>query len=440
VQWLENEPGIEEAKAEYRRGKKKPINGVAQSIEGRPLGWLGSAQCDSRAEPRANLFNCMLALREDVRILDLFAYDEMLRAPILQRPIPGKLIVQDPFSARPVRDEDVSNLQEWLQMAGLEKIGRDVVHQAVDLRAHEQAYHPVGDYLSALRWDRVDRLDNWLKRYLGADDTEYHLTIGAMFILMMVARILEPGCKADYMLVLEGQQGAMKSTTCQILGGRWFSDALPDVKSAGKDVAQHLNGKWLIEVAELSALDKAEASALKAFITRAVERYRPSYGRKEVIEPRQCVFIGTTNESTYLRDKTGGRRFWPVKIGAVDIPALILDRDQLFAEAVVRYRAGSRWWPEASFERQFIVPEQEARYEADAWEDTIATFLSGRSRVTLSEIARDALGMDNRQIGTLDQRRIRAALLRLEWIEGKRTGKGRWWVPSDAVTGSDAPT
>lgn len=409
-----------------------PLAGIAAPAVHSATAWLGSAQCDSRAEPRANLYNAMLALREDPRIADLFAYDEMLRAPMLTRLVPGRVLQEDTgFEPRPARDDDVSTLQELLQRAGLEKIGKDVVHQAVDLRAHERAFHPVRDYLSALQWDRNPRLSGWLTAYLGAEDNEYTQRIGPMFLQMMVARIIEPGCKADYMLVLEGPQGAMKSTACQVLGGRWFSDALPDVKSAGKDVAQHLNGKWLIEVAELSALDKAEASALKAFITRAVERYRPSYGRKEVIEPRQCCFVGTTNEPTYLRDKTGGRRFWPVKVGTVDIAALVADRDQLFAEAVATHRGGARWWPDAEFEREFIAPEQEARYEADAWEDEIAAFLALKTRVTLGEVARDALGLDVRNWGTHDQRRVRSALIRLQWVEGKRTGKARWWIKED---------
>jgi predicted P-loop ATPase len=407
----------------------RKVRSVSREIRGT---WLDHCQTNEDGDPIANLANVMLALRDDPTVSGLFSYDEMLRAPVLLYPIPARIVAEEnpDFRARPVRDTDVTALQEWLQIAGLVRVSKDTVHQAVDLRAMERAFHPVRGYLDGLKWDGVSRLQSWLHTYLGAEATDYHNGIGRMFFIAMVARIYEPGCKADYMVCLEGPQGARKSTACSILGGDWFSDSLPDIRS-GKDVPQHLNGKWLIEVAELSALDKAEAAALKAFITRPDERYRPSYGRKEVHEPRQCVFIGTTNKAAYLRDETGGRRFWPVKVGIINTTKLAADRDQLFAEAVYLYRKEVKWWPTQAFEAEHIAPQQEARYEADAWEDKIAEYLGASEKTTILAVARSALFIDLPKIGTAEQRRIAAALERLGWRRAARGNNGeRLWERS----------
>ncbi len=388
--------------------------------------WKFGWQRTKDKRPLNNLANALHALRHAVQVQNAFAYDEMLRADMLLEAVPE---VEDFDGPRPVRDTDITAVQEWLQREGLTTIGQATVHQAVEARARERAFHPVRDYLDGLRWDGVLRLDKWLSYYLGADHSPYTAVIGRLFLIAMVARIYEPGCKSDYMLVFENEQGTKKSQACAVLAGKWFSDSLPDVRSAGKDVAQHLNGKWLIEVAEMSALDKADAAALKAFITRPVERYRPSYGRKEVIEPRQCMFIGTTNKTTYLRDETGGRRFWPVKTGAVDLEALKHDRDQLFAEAVQLYRQGQQWWPNQEFEKELIAPEQEARFEPDAWEQAIAEYLVKPPEVvTVLGVAEFALGLDKARVGRAEQNRVIAALERLGWVRGTRTGSTRPWV------------
>jgi predicted P-loop ATPase len=259
----------------------------------------------------------MLALRADPAVKDCLACDEMFCGPILMQPIPGGITTSTP---RPVTDDDVGALQVWLQRAGLHRVSRDTTHQAVDLRARECAFHPVRDYLDALVWDQRPRLQHWLTTYFGSEASPYTQGIGDKFLISMVARILQPGCKVDHMIVLEGPQGELKSTACAVLGGQWFSDCLPDIGNS-KDASQHLRGKWLIEVSELHAYNKAETSLLKSFITRTTERYRPSYGRKEVVEPRQCVFVGTTNRDTYLRDETGARRYWPAGVGTIDIDA-----------------------------------------------------------------------------------------------------------------------
>ena len=387
----------------------------------------------------SNLRNALHLLRTDPALSGLLAFDQMQCGPVLMRPVPrypaDALDAARPWTPRPVEDGDVTALLDYLQGAGLTALGFDVLHRAVDLRAAERPFHPVRDYLDALAWDGTPRLGGWLTAYLGAEATPYAAGIGRMFLVSMVARVFKPGCKADYMPILEGVQGAGKSAACRILGGPWFSDALPDL--AGSDqvrLSMHLRGKWLIEPAELSALSRAETATLKAFVTREVESFTPKHGRREVREPRQCVFLGTTNPdgNGYLKDSTGGRRFWPVQVGdALDLDGLARDRDQLFAEAVAAFRAGEQWWPDREFERQHIAPEQEDRRLADAWQAPIGEWLDDQAGlpVTLPEVAHDALGIVAERLIPPVQGRIGRCLKQAGWVQ-RRTEAKRWWEPA----------
>jgi predicted P-loop ATPase len=402
-------------------GKHRHRKGRAQAAQGRPPpAWL--SQCATEAgRPLSNLANTMLAFELDPAVKDAFGFDEMACKSMLLRSPQGR-------TPRPVTDSDINDLQHWVQYAGLRKVTKATVQQVVDICAAKHTYHPIRDWLDDLRWDGGYRLDSWLTVYLGAEPNPYTSSVGAMFLISMVARIFAPGCKADHMIVLEGDQGTLKSTACKVLAGEaYFSDDLPPIES--KDAKQHLAGKWLIEIAEMHAFTRAEINHLKSFITRTEEKYRRPWGDNDVAEKRQCIFIGTTNADSYLRDETGGRRFWPVKTGAIkaiDIEALKRDRDQLFAEAVNRYQAGAPWWPDRDLERQVIAREQAQRYDADAWADPIAVFLQPRVKVTLVEVGRDCLGIPIGKMTKSDQMRIASVLRNLQW-KSKTNGHYRWW-------------
>ena len=387
--------------------------------------WHSRCQVNAKGKLLANHSNAMVALRSDPDVRDAYAYDEMLRAMVMRQEI-GRLETCD----RWVTEADVCNLLEWMQQHGIPGMRLEIVRNALNTRAHECAFHPVMEYLSSCVWDGTARLHTWLAMYLGAELNNYTQHIGRMFLTSMVARIADPGCQADHMIVLEGPQGILKSSACRVLGGRWFSDGLPDITS-GRDASQHLRDKWLVEVSEMHAMNRAEAALLKSFISRTTERYRPSYGRIEVHEPRQCVFVGTTNMDTYLKDPTGGRRFWPVRTGVgakIELERLEEMRDQLFAEAVDNYRAGNQWWPDQSFEAELIKPEQAARYTGDIWEEKIEGYCETLSRTTVLDIAKNSLGFSDKELRQEHALRIGSILRDIGW-EPRRTGRTRFWYP-----------
>jgi hypothetical protein len=221
------------------------------SVGGRQdtLDWLQDCIVGETGRPLPVLASALAVLRKVMP--DALMYDELARMEMLME-APD---CSRGFSPRPVTDVDVGVVQERFQRLGLKRINRDVMHQAIEVRARERSFHPVRRWLDGLKWDGEPRLRCLFSRYFGAEESRYAEAIGQMFLVSMIARVIEPGCKADYMVVLEGPQGSLKSTACRILGGDWFSDNLPDL-TTGKDVSMHLRGKWLIEVSEMHAMNR----------------------------------------------------------------------------------------------------------------------------------------------------------------------------------------
>lgn len=444
--------------------RRKPVDapeghgGNGQDYSGKPMpaAWWDAAYTTDKGKLIAELHNAVLTLDKDPLFAGLLAYDEMLRCAVTRRVVPDQ---ENPRQPGRVDDYAIAGIQSRLQW-WYPKLGVDVTLQAINTVAMKARFHPLRDWLKGLAWDEQPRLDMLLPAYFGADDTDpvasaYLTKVGPMFLMSMVARIFDPGCQADYMLVLEGSQGALKSSACQILAGEYFSDNLPKLHNGDRvRIAMHIRGKWLVEVAELASIDRAEATDLKEFLSQREEAFIPKYARVEVREPRQTIFVGTTNKTAYLRDETGGRRFWPVKCSdSIDIDALRRDREQLFAEAVDRYLRGEAYWPSPADEAQFFKPMQDARYQGDeAWDDLVRDYLDKpyapaelgepetwrevgqthndgpKTRTTLLLVARQALFIDKARIGTVEQRRITAIMERLGWIRGTRTAAGTPWV------------
>jgi predicted P-loop ATPase len=304
----------------------------------------------------------------------------------------------------------------------------------------------VRTYLDALCWDGTERLSDWLITYMGAaassdDEKKYVRAVGRAWMISAVARVMRPGCKADHMLIFEGDQGVRKSSAIKELvpAKNWFTDEIAEFGT--KDAAQSLPGKWLIEVSELEAMRRGEVTRVKAFVSRATDHYRPSYGRRAIDVDRQCVFAGTVNPDDYLADDPGNRRFWPIRITKSEIDRIRQDRDQLWAEAVHAYYSGEKWWLEPDVE-MLAGTEQAKRMHSDAWDDRIEHWLIWepcreqgldeikRDRplddVSVGEVLHGAIRLEPGKWTRADQMRVASYLKRNKWMRYQRGSEKQW--------------
>ena len=389
----------------------------------------------TRGELQACLANVFDILAHDPAWAGVVALNEFDQRTVKLKPPPYPAGVVGEWDTT-----DDSRTAMWLSRVYRFTPSTGLVAEAVEVLARAHAFHPARDWLRTLRWDATPRLEHWLADFLGADKTEYSMRVARWFLVGMVARVLRPGVKFDYCLVLEGPQGRGKSTALAILGGEWFGDT--DLDLHNKDSMSALQGKWLYEFAELGSLARAEAMKQKSFLSRQQDEYRPPYGRRYIRVPRQTVFAGSTNEWEWNKDPTGGRRFWPVEVGEIDLDALRAVRDQLFAEAMVAYDAGERFFPTAEEQRRLFDPEQLKREQSESLVDALhdwvfARFDAGNAPkpFSIAMAAMDGLELDAGKLTRDMQTRIGIALRKLGCgrIE-KRNGSVRYWyTPPEAA-------
>ena len=333
-----------------------------------------------RGEPQGCVENVLLGLRNDTAWTGVLHFDEFALKTIAKASPPWPVTKQIPFQWG---DADDVLAAAWFQRQGI-PASPETVGRSIQAFSRDFSFHPVRDYLNSLAWDGIKRIDDWLLLYLGAAASDYVRAIAARFLIGAVARVMNPGCKQDCMLILEGPQGCGKSTALRILSDPWFSDELSD--ELGKDAAMQVASAWILELSELDSLSRAETAKAKAFISRSTDKYRPPYGKHVVEQPRSSVFAGTTNSEAYLRDETGARRFWPVRCGRIDIQSLKRDRDALWAEATARFRAGAPWWLDSVELNALAVEEQDKRFDADPWHEVVAAWIEDKESVSVAEV------------------------------------------------------
>lgn len=326
-----------------------------------PDDWKEKLRTTEKGALAQTIENVVLVLRHDPKLAGCLAFNEMEHNIVTRRSLPWRSVKAESQWV----DTDDAALRYYLERYyGL--TGKDRIFDATNVVAQQNKFHPVRDYLDGCTWDGVPRVETLLIDYLGAEDNAYTRAVTRKMLTAAVARIYRPGCKFDYMLTLRGRQGIGKSALIGKLGGPWFSDTFTTLQ--GKDAYEQVQGVWIMEVGELAGMRKAEAETIKLYISKQVDRFRPAYGRRLQEFPRQCIFIGTTNESQFLRDTTGNRRFWVVDTPNEPAKSMWQDLTDetvrlIWAEAVEIYKAGEQLF--LSKELEQLAREVQESYEEE---------------------------------------------------------------------------
>jgi len=376
-------------------------------------------------KPYAKITNAVKILSDDTRWNARIRYNEFKNTV----DVDGTEII----------DENETGIALWLDRVYSLDMSTSKVAEAVRYVARKNTCHPVREYLDSLRWDMSSRVDKLFESYFGIIPNDLYDEIGKRWLIGMVARIFDPGCKVDTVVILAGPQGIMKSTALKTMAVKdeWFSDSALDMRS--KDAYQALSGGiWIYELAELASIRPRDAETVKAFLSSRQDRYRPSYGRNMVTRKRQTVFAGTTNEAEFLSDNTGNRRWHVIKCGHVNIPKLHGDIDQLWAEAVHLYKSNERWWLDAGASHDLEEYQQEFRQQ-DSWEHATARWLAGQTGpFTVWDALEKAVSKEAQNHSKSDCMRMAAILRSLGCVKGTRTrinGKLLYpWLKSEPPT------
>ncbi|RAI55915.1 VapE domain-containing protein [Roseicella frigidaeris] len=390
------------------------------SVDAPPLSVLAARlEVDAKGNPYPHVANVLAILAFDPALAGLIGHCEFTEEQQLLRPPPalnpGDAPAVGPYPWA-LRISDVIAIAAHIQRAFLPRATRQTVEDALRAEAERHRFHPVRDWLASLRWDGVERLDRWLTTAFGTEDTAYTRAVGAKTVIAAVRRIRVPGAKFDNLLILEGNQGIGKSRCLRrLFGDCWFSDAMPP-DLASKDGSMAVLGIWGIELAEIEHLVRTDPELIKAFLSRPVERFRPPYERAFLKRGRQSIFIGSTNSDNYLKDSTGGRRFWPVRCNYADEGWIAENRDQLWSEAAAREAAGETVWLEEDAAAA-QVEEAAGRLVTDLWSERAASWLkeqrqNGATYVTAARLLSEGLGLSASQMGRREE--MRAGLILVE--------------------------